>query len=56
MGCSPWGHKESDTTKQLTLSPFYFGVLLNSPWTKSPIMNRLSGRRYGAVFVEFHSN
>ena len=23
-GYSPWGHKDSDTTEQLTLSPFYF--------------------------------
>ena len=26
-GCSPWGHKESDTTEQLTL---YFGTKHNS--------------------------
>ena len=41
VGCSPWGHKESGTTEQLSLSLFHFAVLLNSPWTKSPIMNRL---------------
>ena len=25
-GCSPWGHKESDTTGQLSISTMYFGM------------------------------
>ena len=35
--CSPWGHKESDTTEQLSLSlalnPCGFRELLRVPWT-----------------------
>ena len=38
MGCSPWGHKESDWTEQLTLSLFliitlasiYFYIMLSN--------------------------
>ena len=25
-GCSPWGHKESDTTERLSISTMYFGM------------------------------
>ena len=25
-GCSPWGHKESDTTERLGISTMYFGM------------------------------
>ena len=31
VGYSPWGHKESDMTEQLTLSLFIFFMLLHVP-------------------------
>ena len=42
---SPWGHKESDTTEQLSLSSHFliYGVLLQqSAWTKIMSFNRSS--------------
>ena len=29
-GLNPWGHKESDTTEQLTLSGFQFLIIVNN--------------------------
>ena len=45
VGCSPWGHKELDTTKRLTLSHTHFGgfwftVLLFSPFPQKNINSR----------------
>ena len=31
-GYSPWGHKESDTTEQLTLSHFTTSTVVEGPW------------------------
>ena len=38
-GYSPWGHKEVDTTEQLTLS-LYFNYALEEPWVGSTMMER----------------
>ena len=32
MVCSPWGHKESDTTEQLALSFSHFQNITNMRW------------------------
>ena len=32
MGYSPWGHKGSDTTEQLTLLLLFFICKINSQW------------------------
>ena len=45
-GCSPWGHKESDTTEQVTLSLFIFTRLQSTGgWARALlIFARLSSR------------
>ena len=38
MGYSPWGHKESDMTEQLTLWGSNQAVWLHTPYATLPVM------------------